>query len=201
VRKDEYTSSRSQGSRNKPEAHFVRFTAQQNARLHEAARRAGRTMQVFLHEAAIAAIIESENEQREREGKKKDEKIASFEAATPQGYGLRRRRVRESAPPPHDPSDDLSPEPEPPPPAQIVIAQAPTVTSEIDRLAVFVAKDGPQGERQNRLATAVRILSVSANSDAEKTQLARALDEKLLAIEGQKPASSSPFDFLESFLK
>lgn len=91
------------------------------------------------------------------------------------------------------------PEPPPTPPAQQIIIAAGAQTSEIDRLAAYVARGGPREERKERLKTAVKIITVSAKDDIDKTQLAKSLDDKLFILEGEQPAGS-PFDFIHNFL-
>lgn len=187
-------ASRSQGTRTRPAAHFVRFTEAQNRQLHAAVLQEGlESIQSFLHRAALTALAKAEMERREQESRKTERSLAGQAPSAPRGYGLRRRL--EEAPPPtlHAPEPEL--DPPAPPVQQIVIAQQAPV-SEVDRLAAYVAK-GPPADRDRRLKTAAEVIAASAKDDAEKRSLARALDEKIAAL-GPSPASppSSPLDLL-----
>lgn len=180
-----YPSSRSAGTRSKPEAHVVRLTERENVQLHKVVERLGGTIQSFLHNAVVTAIGNVNGGAPQNE----------IAPAVATGYGLRTKLA--SLPP--APYSAPEPEPPPPPPTPQIVINAGSSTSEVDRLAEYVARGGAPGERDKRLDTAVDILKTSAKSDTEKAQLARALDEKLATIEPPKPRSS--IDFIVDFFR
>jgi hypothetical protein len=185
----DYPSSRSAGTKSLPCAHYVRFSESENERLHKIVDRLGGTIQRFLRNAANAALDEEEA----RRGAGRHTAVTA--TPSPTGYGLR-RRFYESTPEEPRPA----PPPLPPPPQIVVTTTPPSATVEIDRLAIFVAKGGPEDKREDRLHTAVQILSISAKDDIEKTELAKSLDEKVLTIEGRPPAPSSPLDLVTDWI-
>ena len=196
-------ASRSQGSRTCPAAHFIRFTEAQNTRLHDVAAHKGVSIQAYVQAAAMAALDEDERRQRERANLRESKKL-DRDAAPARRTSLR-DRLANSSPPDYDipAREEPPPEPPPAPPApQIVIAQAAPATAEVDRLAAFVLRGGLPADRPARLATAAQVLATSARDEADKVQLARALDDKIRAIEGQQPPPrTSPIGLFESLFK
>lgn len=204
----DYASSRSAGTNSKRDAHFVRFTPEQNQELHEIAKRRGQTIQNFLHQAAITFMRKDDEDRRDVASRKRDEKERTrrekggLSSPAPRGLGLRARY--ENQPAPIRP-EDIPPEEEPQSSApQVVIHNGPqgNSVSEVDRLATFVARGGPPGERDNRHRTAANILGATARDEAEKIALAHALDDKIKSIEGAAPPrAKSLLDFAADWLK
>src|SRR5271165_5676263 len=136
-------ASRSAGTTDRPCAHFVKFTEEQNVRLHEAVRRdAKASIQAFIHEAAMVALIASEKAYREdeeyRERRKLEKKAQKVKIDPSIGLNIRDRLSQPIETP-------RAAEPPPPPQPQIVI-EAKQVTqdndADVDLLAIFVVSGG-----------------------------------------------------------
>ena len=143
-----------------------RLQAEQQDRLHRAARRRGVSIQSYMHTAVLDRVEQDEAaHQRWNETRRlrRDEEGGSL----PRGLGLR-------------PQPGLEPKPTP-----IAAAPAPVVVNighsseipagELARLAIYVV-DGPLITRDRRMREVVEMLRPSCTSTREREDLARQLD-------------------------
>lgn len=173
----------------------MRFTEDENRRLHEAVERDGkRTVQGFLHDAALMAIVESERKGQEiDESRMRQQKTETRSRLDPtRGLGIRSALLADLAPEP-------APAPAPAPPPQVVIALAPGAAAQadadLDNLAAYVI-NGDRWSRGGRLATAKEIVAKTSAPDARERKL-KTLEEKVAALD---KASPKPKSLLDTFL-
>lgn len=176
----------------------MKFTEEQNLRLHEAIRRdAKASVQAFIHEAAMVALLESEKRHRDdeeyRERRKLEKKSKKPSIDPTVGLGVRDHAAQVEAP---------IIEPPPPPAPQIVIHNAPPANADadLDSLATYI-RTGAQWDRPGRLSSASDVVAATSATPEEKARRMKLLNEKIATLEGKEKVTSSFFDIFDGLLK
>jgi hypothetical protein len=187
----------------RPAAQYVRFTEEQNRRLHETLREDGiPSVQVFIHTLVMKAIEESEEKRERRRQLLEQRRLERKRAIDPsRGLGLRERiREEQQASPASGPLPNESPAP---PAPQVIISTQPaaSIDADLDSLAAFVVKSGSDYEQHARMRTAVDVVTASSSSPEERMRRLRVLDEKVGKIKSSTGALGNLFSALENLIK
>lgn len=184
-------ANRANGTSLHPCAQFVKFTEDQNTRLHRARLYKGLTVQTFAHAAVMRAIAETEAEMEREEEKKiaRQTQRASQLRKEPAGLGIRDRaeadRAAREAARAEAALAAPTTTPAPLPSAAQVHVQVTTPTTvavpaeEIAALARYVVDGGPGYGKQNRLREVVERLARRASTREAAAALADRLDEEI----------------------
>lgn len=209
-------AARSAGSQRAPAAHWVRFTEEENVRLHKAAAERNTKIQTFCHNAVMLKILEiegvrkTEEEELELRETKRAVAIAtatanaSTTASKSTGLGIREHLAVNSSK--NAKTAKSSPSPTPAAPTIIVQTNG-TAGNEnnanVKHFAVYVTK-GPKWSREERLREAIKVLTTGADTKTEKQQLAIALDKAIEEIDakakGTAPKSTSALAWLKNVI-
>jgi hypothetical protein len=182
---------------------MIRFTEEQNTRLHEVIRRGAKaTVQAFIHEAAMVALVADEKNHREEDEyreRRKMEKRAKRQLDPSSGLGIRDRL--NSSPLPSS-SSMVDPEPPPPPPPPQIIVHAappPAPDADLDALTTYVVKG--DGSRSSRVAAAHGIVTATSSNPQESARRKKVLDDKIATLDKNTKTTSSFFDVFDGLLK
>ena len=151
--------------------------------LHDVADYTGKTMQAYLHDAALEAMSKTMAEIRADEDYLKRHK--KLRSQSSQGLGLREKleeRHAERETVSDDPEENeftpTAPQPTPPPQDQ---------GDSLGHMAKYIVT-GPEWSRASRTQDAIKILAASTNDSAERLRLAAALDAQVALLDGKKPS-------------
>jgi hypothetical protein len=171
-------ASRSNGNSLMPCAHFVKFTEEQNVRLHRIRKQRGVSIQAFAHAAVMKAVIEAE---KETEAAKP--KIAA--ALRPRGLGIRERLELEEEGRTAAPADA----PVAPAAAVTVTVQSAAAPAGADIAAIArMVVDAPPGERRAYAQRACMALA-QGRSKEEAMRIAAALDAEVGRLRAVPPTA------------
>lgn len=168
-----------------PCAHFIRFTEEQNCRLHKIRKKRGISIQAFAHAAVMRAVIAAENDDDEG-GNRSDRKSERRETV---GLGIRerleaedrerqaRREERSSAAPAQAPVT-----------VNVQATAASPASADITTLARMVVAS-PRAERKQAIRRACDALAPHIRSTEEAARLGAFLDAEIARLEAAPPTA------------
>jgi hypothetical protein len=147
--------SRSNGSKSKPCAQFIRFTEDENKKLVKLCRSRGLTVQAFGHAAIMHAIDEAQLGKKTVAEVVREEDVAAPEKAMPKGLGIRERLQHDASTTDYDDDAPSTPMPALQAPPQVHTS---TIDDQILTLARTIVVS-PSTTRRDVMKAACEVLA------------------------------------------